>query len=163
MAMSSRERVLAAVNHREPDRVPLDLGGSRVTGIDAGAYVALRAALGLDGGPPQVVDVWQMLAWVERPVVEALEADALPVPYLTGPFGLRVDAWQPWRLNDPDSADSGVAVQMPANFAPVADEEGSLCLYQDGNLVAKKAPSSIYYDRMVEFEPCLACRHPGMW
>ena len=152
MAMSSRERVLAAVNHSEPDRVPLDLGGSRVTGIDAGAYVALRAALGLDGGPPQVVDVWQMLAWVERPVVEALEADALPVPYLTGPFGLRVDAWRPWRLDDPDSADSGVAVQMPANFAPVADEEGSLCLYQDGNLVAKKAPSSIYYDRMVEFE-----------
>ena len=57
MAMSSRERVLAAVNHREPDRVPLDLGGSRVTGIDASAYVALRAALGLDGAPPRVVDV----------------------------------------------------------------------------------------------------------
>ena len=93
-----------------------------------------------------------MLAWVEGPVVDALEADALPVPYLTGPFGLRVDAWQPWRLHDADSADSGVAVQMPANFAPVADEEGSLCLYQDGRPVANKAPSSIYFDRMVEFE-----------
>jgi uroporphyrinogen decarboxylase len=146
MTMTSRERVVRAVNHQEPDRVPLDLGGTRVTSIDAAAYVRLRRALGLDGAPPQVMDVWQMLAWVEQPVVDALGIDVLPAPCLTGPFGLRIDRWMPWSLDD------GTPVQMPANFAPVPDADGNLCLYQDGDLVAKKAASSSYYDRMIEFK-----------
>ena len=41
MSMSSRERVLATINHREPDRVPVDLGGSRVTSIEIGHLVAV--------------------------------------------------------------------------------------------------------------------------
>lgn len=144
--MNSRERVLAAVNHRQPDRVPLDLGATTATGIEPGLYRRLRERLGLAGEPPRVVDVWQMLAWVEQPVIEALGADCLPVPRLVQPFGMRLDAWQPWRLDD------GTAVQMPANFAPVPGPDGSLCLYLDGELVAKKAASSIYYDRMIEFK-----------
>ena len=40
--MNSRERVLTALNHKEPDRVPFDLGGTVVTGIHHKAYVALR-------------------------------------------------------------------------------------------------------------------------
>ena len=45
--MNARERVLAAINHREPDRVPFDLNGTVVTGIQAKAYQKLRAYLGL--------------------------------------------------------------------------------------------------------------------
>jgi uroporphyrinogen decarboxylase len=145
MTMSSRERVLSAIDHREPDRVPLDLGGTRATGIDMSGYARLRHALGIPGEPPKVVDVWQMLAWVEQPMIDALQVDVLPVPRLQQDFGLRVDRWQPWQLDD------GARVQMPANFSPVADADGSRCLYLDGELVAKKAASSIYYDRMVEF------------
>ena len=44
--MNSRERVLAALNHKEPDRVPFDLGGTVVTGIHYKAYTALRAHTG---------------------------------------------------------------------------------------------------------------------
>lgn len=146
MGLTSRERVMRSISHQQPDRVPLDLGGTRVTGIEPGAYSRLRRALGLNGDPPQVVDVWQMLAWVELPLVEALGADVLPVPYLTGPFGMRVDDWQPWRLDD------GEPVQMPANFAPMHDAEGNLRLFLDGDLVALKTASSPYFDRMVEFK-----------
>lgn len=146
MGISSRERVLRALNHQEPDRVPLDLGGTRVTSIDVGAYARLRHALGLDGDLPKVMDVWQMLAWVELPMVEKLGVDVLPVPYLTGPFGMRIDAWQPWSLDD------GMQVLMPANFAPVRDAEANLLLFQDDDLVAMKAASSPYFDRMVEFK-----------
>ncbi|NOZ22893.1 MAG: methyltransferase, partial [Planctomycetes bacterium] len=46
--MNSRERVLKALNHEEPDRVPLDLGGTFVTGIAAGALHRLRKHLGLE-------------------------------------------------------------------------------------------------------------------
>ncbi|MHB0856870.1 MAG: uroporphyrinogen decarboxylase family protein [Anaerolineae bacterium] len=146
MTMTSRERVLAAINHQVPDRVPLDLGGTRVTGIDASAYTRLCRHLGLDVGPPKVVDVWQMLAWVEDPVVQALGVDVLAVPRLTQDFGMRVDTWQPWRLDD------GTSVRMPGNFHPVEGPEGALDLYLDGELVARKAASSIYFDRMVEFK-----------
>ena len=47
MTMTSRERVLAALNHEDPDRVPLDLGGTRNTGILGEPYEALATALGL--------------------------------------------------------------------------------------------------------------------
>lgn len=146
MSMSSRERVLAAINHREPDRVPIDLGGTRVTSIEPGVYARLRERLGIQGDPVKVMDVWQMLAWVEQPAVERLGVDVLPVPRLVQDFGMRIDAWRPWQLDD------GTPVQMPANFEPVQDSEGSLCIYQDGELVGKKVPASPFFDRMVEFK-----------
>ena len=45
--LSSRERLLIALNHGEPDRIPSDLGSTQVTGIHAVAYQALRHHLGL--------------------------------------------------------------------------------------------------------------------
>jgi len=73
--MTSRERVRAALAHREPDRVPFDLGGSCVTGIHARAYARLREALGLPAGEPRVGDIAQQLADVEPDVIEALGCD----------------------------------------------------------------------------------------
>ena len=45
--MNGRERILAELNHQEPDRVPFELGSTQVTGIDAVAYRSLRERLGL--------------------------------------------------------------------------------------------------------------------
>ena len=55
--MTSRERVLAALNHREPDRVPIDFSGHRSSGIAAMAYPKLRKFLGLPSKPVRVYDV----------------------------------------------------------------------------------------------------------
>ena len=44
--MTHRERVLAALDHREPDRVPMDVGTARFTGMVRPAYDALRGRLG---------------------------------------------------------------------------------------------------------------------
>lgn len=74
-AMTSRERVRATLAHREPDRVPLDIGGSRVTGIHVRAYARLREALGLEVGEPRVGDLTQQLADVEPDVLDALGCD----------------------------------------------------------------------------------------
>jgi len=57
--MTSRERMLAALRHHEPDRVPLDLGSTQVTTIAAAAYTPLRAHLGLPDRPPDVIDLIQ--------------------------------------------------------------------------------------------------------
>jgi uroporphyrinogen decarboxylase len=72
---ASRERVRAALAHREPDRVPFDLGGSRQTGIHLRAYAGLREALGLEPREPRVIDITQQLADVEPDVLDALGVD----------------------------------------------------------------------------------------
>ncbi len=72
--ISSRERVVLALNHQEPDRVPLDLGGSVVTGMHVSAVYQLRQALGLDapGTPVKVIEPYQMLGEIKFDLVEAL-------------------------------------------------------------------------------------------
>src|SRR4030042_4074015 len=77
--MNSRERVRAALNHQQPDRVPIDLGGSIVTGINAMAYARLKRHLGLPG-PVRVSSVILLLAEVEEAMIERWGLDVLPVP-----------------------------------------------------------------------------------
>jgi uroporphyrinogen decarboxylase len=72
--MAGRERVLATLDHQEPDRVPLDLGGTFVTSIHHASYARLRAALGLPGAGA-MIDVRLGLARIEADVREALGTD----------------------------------------------------------------------------------------
>ena len=73
--MNSRERVLATLSHKEPDRVPFDMGGTVVTGINVKAYQALRDYLGLPWIDPTIVDVVQQLARVDDDVMDRLGVD----------------------------------------------------------------------------------------
>lgn len=73
--MNSRERVLAALDHREPDRIPLDLGSVQVTGIHVVAYRALRDALGLPPEAPDLCDSIQGLAAPSEDLLEHLGVD----------------------------------------------------------------------------------------
>jgi uroporphyrinogen decarboxylase len=77
--MLPRERVLTALNHEEPDRVPIDLGSTRVSGICLNAYASLLDALGLDRREMREVDRNQGLAGPDEDVLEALGVDFRPV------------------------------------------------------------------------------------
>ncbi len=70
---TSRERVLAALDHRQPDRVPIDLGGNQ-TGIHKGAYRKLIDRLGLDE-EIVIMDLVQQLAQPSERVLERLRVD----------------------------------------------------------------------------------------
>ncbi|MCX5647998.1 MAG: hypothetical protein NTX40_02705 [Planctomycetota bacterium] len=70
---TSRERVLAALDHREPDRVPIDLGGNQ-TGIHKVAYRKLIDRLGLDE-KIVIMDLVQQLAQPSERVLERLHVD----------------------------------------------------------------------------------------
>ncbi len=74
--MNGRERILTALQHREPDKVPFDLGSTPVTGIHHIAYRKLRKALGLPEKEPTIWHMMQQLAWVDDDVHEALKTDA---------------------------------------------------------------------------------------
>jgi uroporphyrinogen decarboxylase len=72
---TGRDRIRAALAHRETDWLPFDLGGTRVTGIHVNAYRRLRPALGLVPREPRVADLTQQLAEVEPDVLDAMGGD----------------------------------------------------------------------------------------
>jgi len=73
--MTSRERVLTTLNHKEPDRVPFDLGGTVVSGIHERAYRALRNYLGLPRVKPKIVDILQQIVQIDEDVMQRLGVD----------------------------------------------------------------------------------------
>jgi uroporphyrinogen decarboxylase len=73
--MEPRERVLAALDHKEADRVPRDLAGTRYSSIHAEAYERLRPALGLPDAEIRIVDTTQGLAHIHEDVLERFGAD----------------------------------------------------------------------------------------
>ena len=68
--MTSRERVLTAYRHRDPDRVPIDLSSHPSSGIAAIAYAKLRRYLGLPQKTLRVYDPIQQLALVDDDLLE---------------------------------------------------------------------------------------------
>ena len=113
--MTSKERVLAALNHKEPDRVPVDFGATAVTGIHVKIVAALRAHYGLGGGPVKVHEPYQMLGVVDEDLKQALGVDVDGVFPPETMFGFRNENWKPWRLDD------GTEVLVPE---PLQDDQG---------------------------------------
>lgn len=61
--MTSKERVMRAVNHEEVDKIPVDLGGSVQSTIHVYAYAVLKEALGIESGDVEVSDCISSLQW----------------------------------------------------------------------------------------------------
>ena len=77
--MTPRERVQTALYHQEPDRIPIDLGGSVVTSIGLEAYASLRQRLGLPRREIRTMETVQQIAFVDEDAMDALGADIVPV------------------------------------------------------------------------------------
>lgn len=141
---TSRKRVLAAVNHKKPDRVPIDLGGTMVSGIMASPLHRLRQRLGLKEKRVKVYEVFQMLGEVEMDVVEKLYIDVLPIETPALFFGIKRENYKPWRLFD------RTLVLVPGGFNVEVDEEGNWLLHEKGDLkksiVAKMPKDGYYFD-----------------
>lgn len=81
--MTSRERVLTALNHEEPDRVPLFLGTSGVVSMLGSGYARLRRHLGFPGVEPRWLLRQFGYSWINEDVLQRLGSDGRPV--LPGP------------------------------------------------------------------------------
>jgi uroporphyrinogen decarboxylase len=161
--MTSRERILAAVNHAPVDRVPIDLGGTRQSGISVFAYARLtshlnltRTATGAKALPtpvPRVFDVYQMLAEVEPEIVARFGGDCVAVNRRAVAFGLVNEDWKIWQLHD------GTEVEVPGAFAPEMLPGGDLVLRRQGEIVAQMPKGGFYFDRMEKYPGAL---HPDL-
>ena len=139
--MNSRERVLAAVNFQKPDRVPIDLGALRASGINAVVYDELKKQIGLNT-PTKIHDTMQILAEIEMEMIEHLQIDVLPldasdVGWVTqAPSeGVRRKLFQ------------GLEVYFPPGTKFAVEDDGSWVLINtDGNVFARMPHDGYYFD-----------------
>lgn len=134
--MTHRERVLAAINHKEPDRAPIDHGSMRSTGIMAIAYNRLKTHLGIDA-PVKVYDMIQQLAQPDPWYLDRFRVDVID-------FGQGFDAlekWQPWTLPDGSSA------LAPAWFRSERQNGDLLVRDESGIVIGKMPKGSLYIDQ----------------
>jgi len=137
--MNSRERVLMALAHQEPDRVPVDLGGSLVTGISAVAYGRLKRHLGVDGGPPRVADIVLQLAEVEEPIRQRFGVDVIGLPVLEPVPGVCNLRWKEWTLPD------GSPALISADFEPDVTQRGDLLIRAPDGSVTQRMCAGTYH------------------
>ena len=86
--MNSRERVLAAVNFQRPDRVPIDLGGTGASGINAVVYDKLKKRIGVEA-PTRIHGTMLVMAALDPEVLERLHVDVLPLDPAVACWGRR--------------------------------------------------------------------------
>ena len=138
--MTGRERILAALNHQEPDLVPIDFGAHRSSGIMAIAYARLKEHLGITTGGVYVYDLVQQLAIVESEVLDRFGADAVE---LGRGFALEEDCWRDWELPD------GTPCKVPG-YIPLEREGADWLIYNAaGDPIAVQREGSLYFEQIV--------------
>ena len=149
--MTSRERVRAALDHREPDRIPVDFGSTPVTGIHVSVVAGLREHFGLDRHPVRVWEPFQMLGEIEEDLARALGLDVQGVPARKTMFGFPNQDWKPWRMQD------GQEVLVPGAFNVTVDEKGDTLIYPEGDTTAppsgRMPKGGVFFDAIVRQPP----------
>ena len=133
--MTSRERVVETINHRIPDRVPIDLGGTHLTSFSATAYQNFRDYHGLEKKPCDVICMLMMTAKVDDDAREVMGVDTTYLSYPVDATGCRLDRVKPFRLND------GTDIYVGASNQWDYLDDGSVVLYPRGDKTV--APSMI--------------------
>ena len=151
MPMTSRERLDAALAHRQPDRIPVDFNGTAVTGMHVKCVIGLRDHYGLERRLVKVHEPYQMLGWIDDDLQTALGIDVEGVYGPDTMFGYRNENWQPWRMDD------GTEVLMSGNFRTTKDENGDTLVFPGGD---RSAPPSgrlpkngFFFDTIIRQQP----------
>ncbi|MCW5979848.1 MAG: methyltransferase [Bryobacteraceae bacterium] len=150
-SMTSRERVLAALDHREPDRIPVDFGSTAVTGIHVSCVAALRDYYGLEKKPVKVHEPYQMLGYVDDDLKDAMGIDTEGVFPRKTMFGFENRGWKEWRCQD------GLEALVPEDFKTTIDENGDVLIYPEGDTAApasgRMPKGGFFFDAIVRQPP----------
>jgi uroporphyrinogen decarboxylase len=136
--MNSRERVLAAIKHEEPDKVPIDIGSHPSSSISAIAYSRLKNYLEIEEGNIRIYDLSQQLAQVEDEIIERFQIDAIDVGKA---YNTDDDDWYDVHIN-------GIDAQFPAWFQPIFNDDGSLEVTNtEGTVLARMSKDALVIDQ----------------
>jgi uroporphyrinogen decarboxylase len=137
--MNSRERVLTALNYREPDKIPIDFSGHRSSGISAIAYAKLKRELGIDSGDIYVYDMIQQLALVEEPVLDRFQVDVVDMDRA---FMQEDKHWKEWTLPD------GTPCKIPAGVKMEKRGNDHYLLADDGLETGVQREGMLFFDQV---------------
>jgi uroporphyrinogen decarboxylase len=138
--MKSRERIKAAINHQEPDRIPIDLSATPSSGISAIAYSNLIKHIGRGDLPVLVYDVVQQLAQPDESIIDLFEVDVLDIGRM---FNDQPSDWRQITLANGDKA------FYPKNFKPTLLDDGSFVTYDDDHrsILSRMPIGATFFDQ----------------
>jgi len=149
--LRSKERVLTSLAHRPPDRIPIDLGGTPVTGFHVSCVAALRDYFGLEKRLVKVFEPYQMLGVVEEDLQQALGVDVERISRPKTFFGFRNRDWRPWRMPD------GLEVLVSEEFRITTEANGDILLHPQGDVSAppsgRMPKDGYFFDAIIRQQP----------
>ena len=137
----SRRRMIETMHHRQPDRIPVDFGGTAVTGVHASCVAALRDYYALEKRPVKIHEPYQMLGLLDEDLKQAMGIDVEGVFPRKTMFGFPNEKWKAWSLN-------GLDVLVPELFNTTVDENGDTLIYPEGDLSVEpsaRMPEGFYF------------------
>lgn len=147
---ASRERLLKTLRHEEPDHIPIDFGGTAVTGVHASCVAALRDYYGLKKRPVRVHEPFQMLALIDEDLRAAMGVDVVGVFARNTMFGFPAERWKNWNFN-------GLEVLVPGDFNTTIDARGDTLIYPEGDTSVppsgKMPKGGYFFDSIIRQEP----------
>ena len=148
--VTSRDRLAATLSHKQPDRIPIDFGGTAVTGVHASCVAALREYYSLEKRPVRVHEPFQMLALLDEDLQDAMGVDVTGIFARNTMFGFPAERWKPWLFN-------GLEVLVPGDFNIQIDNRGDNLIYPEGDT---SVPPSGRMPRGGYFFDCIVRQQP---
>ena len=148
--MQSKKRLQDTLNHRQPDKMAVDFGGTMCSGMHVTCVAALRDYYALEKRPVKVIEPFQMLGMIEDDLKAVIGVDVEAVNPKNTLFGFPAENWKEWRL------DNGLEVLVPGNFNTTEDTDGNHYIYPEGD--RSVAPSGrmpkdgYYFDAIIRQE-----------
>jgi len=131
--ISSRERVLCALDHKEPDKIPVDLCSTESSGITWKAYDGLKEKLGISGNT-EIFDLMQLIVKPQDELLDIIGSDAQALL-------IEPREWKPIEL------EKGRKVYIPAGANIKENENGELILYSNNGIgISKRPKKGLYFD-----------------
>jgi uroporphyrinogen decarboxylase len=144
--MNSRERIISAIHHKQPDRIPVDLGATPSSGISAVAYHHLKHYLqnNLNLGLNLSNQVYDVIQEVTQPDMELLELFGVDVLDVGRNFNTDPEYWHPLEII------KGVPAFYPKWFNPVKQSDGSwLAPGKTGEFIGKMPVGATFFDQLI--------------
>ena len=148
--MTRKERVLTALNHQQPDQVPIDFGSTFITGIHCSVVAALRDHYGLEKRLVKVCEPFQMLGEVEEDLMDAMGVDVVSIFPRYTIFGFPNENWKTWRCP------WGQEVLVSEHFRTFEKSDG-VYIYPKGDTSAPASghmpTTGYFFDSIIRQEP----------
>jgi hypothetical protein len=148
--MKSKDRVTLSLNHKVPDKVPVDFGGTGQTGIHISCVEDLRNYYELDKKPVKAVEPYQMLGLIEDDLKDCIGIDTLAVDIGYTMFGFRNKNWKEWETP------WGQVILVAGDFNTVRDTNGDFLIFPQGDTSTppsgKMPKSGFFFDAVIRQE-----------